>query len=393
MIDESSNIKRFDILYIAPSKVPTKAANNVNILHQCYSFSNLGYACKLYAATEIPNNAEIVSNIKTSFFIDLSKVDFCLLKYPFSRGHALAIAVYFFLKNFVNGELNKAIYSRNLYASYGLSFFKKTRHCYEAHLMESGFRAVLFRRIARSKNVQISAISSALAQDIKKLNPLKKVYVLHDAAPSFKHLKSICEYCELPQQFGGLVSEARKTKVGYFGSLLSGRGIELICAVAQTLPTINFYVFGGTLEEIRKYKTNHRGENIYFCGQLSHANSLKTMTLMDILLMPYQSTVKIPSANTSTEKWMSPIKMFEYLASGVPVISSNLLVLREVLKHKENCLLVDPTDVSAWSSSIKKLIKNKNLRTEIVKNAKKTIENEHNWDRRAIRIKKILNNA
>ena len=64
--------------------------------------------------------------------------------------------------------------------------------------MLSGFRAVLFKRIARSKNVQISAISSALAQDIKKLNPCKKVHVLHDAAPSFKHLKSICEYYEFP---------------------------------------------------------------------------------------------------------------------------------------------------------------------------------------------------
>ena len=54
----------------------------------------------------------------------------------------------------------------------------------------------------------------------------------------------------------------------------------------------------------------------------------------DILLMPYSLNKVLTNSSGSssnTAKYASPIKMFEYLASGRPILSSNLRVLKEIL--------------------------------------------------------------
>ena len=53
--------------------------------------------------------------------------------------------------------------------------------------------------------------------------------------------------------------------------------------------------------------------------------------------MPYQSKVSINSNNFDDEisKFISPLKMFEYLATGIPIISSDLKVLREILINQK----------------------------------------------------------
>ena len=85
--------------------------------------------------------------------------------------------------------------------------------------------------------------------------------------------------------------------------------------------------------------------------------------------MPYQSKISINSKNFNDEisKFISPLKMFEYMATGIPIISSNIKVLREKLIHNHNCLLVDEYEnVNDWIISIKKLNDNFNLRKKFL---------------------------
>ena len=79
------------------------------------------------------------------------------------------------------------------------------------------------------------------------------------------------------------------------------------------------------------------------------------MAACDVLLMPYQRSVSIGVAGHDTARWMSPMKMFEYLASGTPVISSDLPVLREVLADGRNALLAAPDDPGAWLAALDRL--------------------------------------
>ena len=74
--------------------------------------------------------------------------------------------------------------------------------------------------------------------------------------------------------------------------------------------------------------------------------------------------------------------MFEYLSTGIPILSSNLPVLREVLIDKHNCLIVKNNNLNEWKKNINIIDKNFMLRKKIKKNAIKTAK-KYSWDSRA----------
>ena len=82
----------------------------------------------------------------------------------------------------------------------------------------------------------------------------------------------------------------------------------------------------------------------------------------------------------------SPLKMFEYMVSGTPVIASNISVLKEILVHNENSLIVEYDNVKAWYQSILKLKENVELSNRISNAAKVEVENRYTWKIRAKRI-------
>ena len=83
---------------------------------------------------------------------------------------------------------------------------------------------------------------------------------------------------------------------------------------------------------------------------------------------------------------MSPLKVFEYMSSGNAIICSDLLVIKEILNNKVNCLLVKPNDVSAWIKSILLLVDKPELREQLGKKAKFDLENYFTWEKRAKNI-------
>ena len=113
------------------------------------------------------------------------------------------------------------------------------------------------------------------------------------------------------------------------------------------------------------------------------------MTKMDVLVMPYQQMVSIGPVNSDTSKWMSPLKMFEYMASKVTIISSDLPVLREVLSDSVNCLMVKCDDVNAWCRALKSLQSDALLRKKLSDQAFADVINKYTWDMRASKISKL----
>ena len=113
------------------------------------------------------------------------------------------------------------------------------------------------------------------------------------------------------------------------------------------------------------------------------------MRNMDILLMPYEKKVFLSKRKTNTAKFMSPMKLFEYMSTGVPLISSNLIVLKEILKDNHNCLLAEEQNVEEWNNSIIRLLKDKDLRYKLANNAKKELENKYTWLKRVENIIKF----
>ena len=79
------------------------------------------------------------------------------------------------------------------------------------------------------------------------------------------------------------------------------------------------------------------------------------------------------------------MKMFEYMASGVPIIASKLPVLQEVL-CQQDALLAEPDDPAEWSNSLRSLVRDHELGRHLAYNARRTYLDEHNWVERARRL-------
>ena len=106
------------------------------------------------------------------------------------------------------------------------------------------------------------------------------------------------------------------------------------------------------------------------------------MAASDIALMPYSQYV-------DTGKWMSPLKGFEYMASGIAIVCSRIPTLQRYFVHKINALLVEPDNIKELSGAVEILKNDMNLRRNIACQAKKD-SLQFDWKKRAQKILDII---
>lgn len=168
--------------------------------------------------------------------------------------------------------------------------------------------------------------------------------------------------------------------VTYAGSLYKGRGVELMLAVATRLPDVAFVILGGPDAERIALQEQTDAHNVYFLGQVPHKNVRSYMAASDILVALYDYDCEDIGGN-KTILTASPMKLFEYMASGVPVITSNLGAIPEIIEHGVTGMLINPGDVQAFMASINKLRENRNLRCDMG-NAARTSVAGYTWPER-----------
>ncbi|MFT5465689.1 MAG: glycosyltransferase involved in cell wall biosynthesis [Verrucomicrobiales bacterium] len=175
-------------------------------------------------------------------------------------------------------------------------------------------------------------------------------------------------------------------RVGYIGGVYPGRGIELVLECAVRLPDVEFHFVGGTAPDLQKLPgITELSANVICHGYQPPDLVPEMRASFDVLLAPYQRKVAVWGGNGDTSAFMSPLKIFEYMASGRPMICSDLPVLREVLNDK-NALLVQPEDVDGWVTAIAQLRDNRELGAKIAESALADFEENYTWDKRAERV-------
>jgi len=159
-------------------------------------------------------------------------------------------------------------------------------------------------------------------------------------------------------------------RIGYVGSLYVGRGVELVVEVASRMPGCQFEIIGGTDADLARWRAATIPTNVTFRGFEPPARLDSIYRELDVVLMPYPHTgVFGPSNHLDTAKYCSPMKMFEYMASGVPMVASDLPVLGEVLTHERNALIAPSGDAAAWQAAIARLVSDRALRRTLASNA------------------------
>ena len=84
--------------------------------------------------------------------------------------------------------------------------------------------------------------------------------------------------------------------------------------------------------------------------------------------------------------YFSPLKLFEYMASGVPVVAAAVGQIAEVVRDGETGLLYPPDDTDALVSACDRLLADRSLRQRLGQAAAKEIHELYTWDHNAARV-------
>lgn len=376
------------VFYISPSVLPSRAANAVHVVHQCAGFVASGAAVTLVAKRAMAAASALPQAIAETYGIPAGTFATESFFSRSPRGDNLKIAGLALKRLAASPRRPGVILSRNLYAAWVLAVLRGWPLVFETHQLETGPRKALQRAVMTRPNVLTVVISEKLGEilaDHHGVAPAQPL-VLHDAAPAgIQPLAAARKRTALAGLVPALADGLPRWDAvcGYFGQLYSGRGVEIIEALARARPRVLFLVFGGTDADIAERRASTRLDNLVFAGFVPHAAAQRAMAACDILLMPYQRSVSIGVAGHDTARWMSPMKMFEYLASGTPLVSSDLPVLREVLADGRNALLAAPDEPAAWLVAIDQLIADPKLAAAIGRDGHRCYVEEHTWNRRA----------
>ncbi len=167
------------------------------------------------------------------------------------------------------------------------------------------------------------------------------------------------------------------------GHLYQGRGSGLFLQLAARFPEADFHWFGGTPEAVaacREEAGKQSLTNVFFHGTLSRTRLPLAQAACDILLMPYARQIAGSGGGNSADI-CSPMKMFEYMAEGRCMLSSDLPVIHEVLD--ESCaVFCEPEDIDSWARNMHVMLNDPELRTRIGAEAKRRSA-AYTWQKRA----------
>jgi glycosyltransferase involved in cell wall biosynthesis len=172
------------------------------------------------------------------------------------------------------------------------------------------------------------------------------------------------------------------------GHLYEGRGADLFLALAKSIPQAHFVWVGGRPEGVNIWKQHAKAENISnitFKGFISNIDLPLYQAAADILLMPYSRSIMGSSGTADSASVASPMKMFEYMAAGRAIVTSDLPVIREVLNQK-NAVFCEPDELENWRMGIEALLRDEKRRVELGSQARSDVEG-YTW---VVREEKVL---
>ncbi|MCY3826720.1 MAG: glycosyltransferase [Candidatus Dadabacteria bacterium] len=104
----------------------------------------------------------------------------------------------------------------------------------------------------------------------------------------------------------------------------------------------------------------------------------------DFLVMPYSSRVTIRDG-TEAGKFTSPLKLFEYMAAGKPIVATGVPSVLEILRPGENSVVTPPDDAEAIIRALDLVLADSELCARISEDARAGAA-EYTWEKRVERI-------
>jgi glycosyltransferase involved in cell wall biosynthesis len=346
------------LIYIANSRIPTEKAHGLAIMKMCEAFADNGVDVELVIPrrkTHISDDPFEYYGVKRNFKLTrlwcLDLVKFGWLGYWLETLSFMERVSWHVM--FKKGIL----YTRDEFSAFYLRAFSKKVY-WEAHTAKSPLWTSLL------KNVEgVIAISSGLKDHYvsKGFNP-SKIMVVHSGVDLSKFDINKSKE-ELRKE---LLLPLDKKIVAYIGkrhSMGENKGVEELESALQSISVENQDVLPLFVTD-----TPPRLLPAY-------------MKASDILVMNYPNTEHYA-------KYMSPLKLFEYMASGTPIVTPDLPTIREVL-NESSAYFFKPDNKEDLMLTVKLALKEEKIAQNRAINALQKISN-YTWDNRAIIILEFI---
>lgn len=370
--------------YIANARIPTEKAHGIQIANMCQAFVTQGVDLELLVPKRknfIKDNIFEYYGIEKKFDVKYFKIVNLVNKIPY-LGFLLQSFIFAFKikkyldKNYKKGDI---IYSRDIFS---LWFLRNTKYklFYEIHNWPNNL--TFLHRILFFK-IKFIAISQGLINELLIIGIKKENIFLAPDGVSLKKFDKITDDKKVLRNILGLPEKEKI--VLYTGHLYKWKGAQTLLDAAAYI-NAKVYFLGGTKEDINIFKDKVKIKNlnnVYLLGHKPHDEMPKYMKSADILVLPNSKDSKI------SKYYTSPMKLFEYLASGVPIVASDLPSIREILLEEE-AIWVDADNYKSLAKSINVLLEDDELNKKISKNYKKKILG-YSWENRAKNIINFIN--
>ena len=376
-------IKNIKLLYASYSIIPSKNANSVHVTKMTQSLKKIFQDVLLLGISPSLFKKETNSDISNHYGLGtlLNMQTFYRLKGAKSRDYIYRV------RRATKQYSPDFIYTRSVSLAKHLSDLNVpiALECHSTLLNAEldDFKLLLKTGMLKFIVVISESLKIGLTEQLSSLT-LPSLHVLHDGVD----LDFFEKHHDTKLECRKKLALPNALTVGYTGHLYPGKGGEVIIELAKVMQKINFLIVGGKDEDVRRYKEiieKLELKNVTLVGHVENKLVIDYMKASDVLLMPYQSVVNGSGSTINISNWMSPLKMFEYMASNRPIISSDLPVIREVL-NEDNSILCDPSNIAEWSKAIELLTQNEEFALKISNNALKDVKG-YSWDRRALAIK------
>lgn len=358
-----SAIKRQHYVFFIRDVLPQPLAHIVQMMHLANAAANLGHSAVLVyldKSLKAWNPLNLISpfqprkpdpNLANYYHIESNlRVAPLAMPWPIDR---------------VNGKLlNSSTIACKYYLPFHLLRHTKMVHSRDWNFIKAavtnGIPAIYERDHYENKRYEPEIVNNPLFKMtvtvadtiktdlIKNGMPPQKIIKLHNA---FNRLFFTRHTQEALQWRRKLLINGHKHIVVYSGALYPFKGIDLLLKVAQKMPQVLFAFAGGPDEQIQAYRDKLRDQditNVNLLGYLPHKDLASLLQAADVLVYPHLAG---EAANIT-----SPMKIFDYIAAGKPIVATTITPLQEFQSSPLVAGWCEPNDPVAFIQSLQQVL-------------------------------------
>ncbi|MFA6393952.1 MAG: glycosyltransferase family 4 protein [Patescibacteria group bacterium] len=361
------------LIYIANVHLPGTWAHSIQIMKMSEAFAKAGVEVELITGMKEADDEKI-------FFYYNIKNKFKIIKIPYFDLSAKGSSGLNFLIRTISFLLSARLYL--LDKKYDLLYFRTSlaglffnNFYLEVHQLPGRIRG--WHKKTYKKAKRIIVLTKYLKKELISIGvDSAKIIVAPDGV----------DLEEFSLDFPGNDAKKRlpllpeKKIIVYSGNIYyhDWKGVDVLLESLKYLENVICLLVGGDQAESKETNKRFGTDKVIMTGQLAHREVPSYLKAADVLVLPNKK------GNVTSEYYTSPLKLFEYMASGRPIVASDLPSLREILNNN-NSVLINPNDPRALAEGIKKVLADQILAEKISARALSDVK-KYTWQKRAEKI-------